>query len=40
MNREILSREVLPFLLLFFFESPGQRKTAWEKRNPLSGELL
>ena len=27
--------KVLPFLMLFFFESPGQRKTAREKRNPM-----
>jgi hypothetical protein len=27
--------KVLLFLMLFFFESPGQRKTAREKRNPM-----
>jgi hypothetical protein len=27
--------KVLPFLMLFFFDSPGQRKTAREKRNPM-----
>jgi hypothetical protein len=31
--------EVLPFLVLFFFDGPGQRKTAWEKRNPSSGDF-
>ena len=27
--------KVLPFLMFFFFDSPGQRKTAREKRNPM-----
>jgi hypothetical protein len=32
--------KVLPILMLFFFDSPGQRKTAWEKRNPFTGKLF
>ena len=32
--------KVLPFLMFFFFDSPGQRKTAREKRNPMFGETF